>query len=47
MITNPRLSVVVPVFNEERSIEPLYEAICSALSDEPDWELVEGVATLG
>lgn len=40
MITNPRLSVVVPVFNEERSIEPLYEAICSALSDEPDWELV-------
>ena len=29
----PELSVVVPVFNEEDNIEPLYEAITSSLSD--------------
>jgi glycosyltransferase involved in cell wall biosynthesis len=29
----PQLSVIVPLFNEERSIGPLYEAIVTALAD--------------
>jgi glycosyltransferase involved in cell wall biosynthesis len=35
------LSLVVPVFNEEESVGPLVDRICSAMADYPDrWELV-------
>jgi len=34
----PRLSVVVPLYNEEESVGPLVEAVRSALED--DWELL-------
>ena len=35
-----RLSVVVPLYNEEESVEPLVEAVRTALRAEPGWELV-------
>ena len=31
--TRPRLSVIVPLYNEEESIRPLYAAIVQALGD--------------
>jgi len=36
----PRISVVVPVFNEEESLPPLVEAVRDALGPGPAWELV-------
>jgi glycosyltransferase involved in cell wall biosynthesis len=36
----PDLSVVVPLYNEEANVRPLYEAVRSALSDGPGWELL-------
>lgn len=35
-----RLSVVVPLYNEEESVAPLVEAVRTALRDQPSWELV-------
>jgi glycosyltransferase involved in cell wall biosynthesis len=35
-----RLSVVVPLYNEEANVRPLYEATRAALSDGEGWELV-------
>lgn len=40
MSEEPRLSVVVPLFNEEESVGPLVDAVRAALADEPPWELV-------
>lgn len=39
MITNPRLSVVVPLFNEEENVAPLVRAVREALEGH-DWELL-------
>jgi glycosyltransferase involved in cell wall biosynthesis len=36
----PRLSVVVPLFNEEESVARLIDAVRAALGDSNDWELV-------
>ncbi len=36
----PRLSVVVPMFNEERNVAPLVEAVRSALGGDDTWELL-------
>jgi len=35
-----RYSVVVPVYNEEENIAPLYEEICNVLGAGDDWELI-------
>lgn len=41
MTTNaPRLSVVVPLFNEEEAVEPLVEAVRTALAAADGWELI-------
>ena len=40
MIAKPSLSIVIPLFNEEQSIKPLYEAVCSALVERPAWEML-------
>src|ERR1022692_795424 len=32
VLENPRLSIIVPFFNEEESIRPLYAAIVAAIS---------------
>ncbi len=37
---DPKLSVVVPLFNEEESVGPLIDAIRDALPAEPSWEAV-------
>jgi len=37
---DPELSVVVPVFNEEQSVEPLVSAVRVALGSQYDWELI-------
>jgi dolichol-phosphate mannosyltransferase len=38
------LSIVIPAYNEEANIEPVYERISAALSDLPlDWELIFSV----
>jgi len=39
MTTQPRLSIVVPLFNEEANVRPLARAVRDALEDE-DWELI-------
>jgi glycosyltransferase involved in cell wall biosynthesis len=36
----PDLSIVVPVYNEEANLEPLYEAVRSALGSDGSWELL-------
>ena len=38
--SEPQLSVVVPLYNEEDSVGPLVEAVRSALESIPPWELV-------
>lgn len=41
MSTNPTLSVVIPVYNEEMNIGKLYQRLCNALeSMNTDWEVV-------
>src|SRR5690606_40451054 len=35
-----KLSVVVPLFDEEDNVEPLVAAVRKALADLPSWELV-------
>jgi glycosyltransferase involved in cell wall biosynthesis len=35
-----RLSVVVPLYNEEESVGPLVDAVRQALAEQPSWELV-------
>jgi len=37
---SPRLSVVIPLFNEEESVLPLLESLERALEGEGDWEIV-------
>jgi glycosyltransferase involved in cell wall biosynthesis len=39
-LDRPRLSVVVPLYNEEGSVERLVQAVQEALGSEHDWELV-------
>jgi len=39
-VTHPRLSVVVPLFNEEENVALLVAAVRDALSADPSWELV-------
>jgi glycosyltransferase involved in cell wall biosynthesis len=36
----PTLSIVVPLFNEEANVRPLYDAVRSALGDSDSWELL-------
>jgi len=36
----PRLSVVIPLFDEEESVPPLLESLEAALEQEGDWEIV-------
>jgi glycosyltransferase involved in cell wall biosynthesis len=36
----PDLSVVVPLFNEEANVRPLYEAVVAALDGHGEWELL-------
>lgn len=36
----PALSVVVPLFNEELNVDPLVEAVATALREMPNWELI-------
>jgi glycosyltransferase involved in cell wall biosynthesis len=36
----PNLSVVVPLYNEEANVQPLYEAVRSALGSDERWELL-------
>jgi glycosyltransferase involved in cell wall biosynthesis len=38
--SEPHLSVVVPLYNEEDSVGPLVDAVRSALESAPPWELV-------
>ncbi|MGH7629357.1 MAG: glycosyltransferase family 2 protein [Gemmatimonadales bacterium] len=40
MTSDLRISVVVPVFNEEANILPLADAVRAALGPGPDWELL-------
>jgi glycosyltransferase involved in cell wall biosynthesis len=40
MAASPRLSIVVPLYNEEDSARPLVEAVRSALPEGVTWELV-------
>jgi glycosyltransferase involved in cell wall biosynthesis len=40
MRVSPRLSVVVPLYNEEQNVVPLVTAVREAMSDTRDWELV-------
>ncbi|UCF20379.1 MAG: glycosyltransferase, partial [Gemmatimonadota bacterium] len=40
MAERVELSVVVPLFNEEDSVEPLVQAVRMALPQTDDWELV-------
>lgn len=54
MTTNPDISVVVPLFNEEENVVPLVRAVRDALQGADSWELVlvddgsaDGTATLG
>ncbi|MEJ2520420.1 MAG: glycosyltransferase [Desulfuromonadales bacterium] len=35
-----RYSVVVPVYNEEANVEPLYGEVSKVLGDGQDWELI-------
>jgi glycosyltransferase involved in cell wall biosynthesis len=35
-----RVSVIVPLFNEEQSLRPLYEELAAALGPAPAWEVV-------
>ncbi|QKI88643.1 glycosyltransferase family 2 protein [Thiomicrorhabdus xiamenensis] len=36
-----KLSIVIPMYNEEDNVEPMIEAVTSAMSDYPnDWELI-------
>ena len=38
---NTDLSIIVPVFNEEENVQPLYEAVPGALADlSQSWELL-------
>lgn len=39
-VTGPALSIVVPLYNEEANVRPLYEAVRSALPAGAGWELV-------
>src|SRR6185503_1614185 len=39
-LNRPRLSVVVPLYNEEGSVERLVQAVQEALGPKQDWELV-------
>jgi len=39
-ISSPRVSVVVPVFNEQDNINPLYDQITDALTDKYNYELI-------
>jgi glycosyltransferase involved in cell wall biosynthesis len=39
-VTHPRLSVVVPLFNEEENVALLVAAVRDALDGDPSWELV-------
>lgn len=39
-VTHPRLSVVVPLFNEEENVALLVAAVRDALGGDPSWELV-------
>jgi glycosyltransferase involved in cell wall biosynthesis len=36
----PDVSIVVPLYNEEANVRPLYEAVASALAGQVDWELL-------
>jgi glycosyltransferase involved in cell wall biosynthesis len=38
--SRPELSVVVPLYNEEPNVRPLYSAVRSALGDSEPWELL-------
>ncbi len=40
MRTQPEISVVVPLFNEEESVRPLVEAVREVFEPRTDWELV-------
>jgi glycosyltransferase involved in cell wall biosynthesis len=40
MSTDPQISIVVPVYNEEENVRPLVEAVRAALADGPSWELL-------
>ncbi len=40
MYDRPRLSVVVPIFNEEENVQPLVSAVIGALEARSSWELV-------
>src|SRR4029450_4227645 len=39
-LNRPRLSVVVPLYNEEGAVERLVQAVREAFGSEQDWELV-------
>jgi len=40
MADPPRLSIVVPLFNEERNVAPLVDAVRQAQANRRDWELL-------
>lgn len=40
MTERSMISIVVPLFNEEATVEPLYIAVASAMRGTPDWELI-------
>ncbi|HXE56428.1 MAG TPA: glycosyltransferase, partial [Gemmatimonadales bacterium] len=40
MPNHPRLSVVVPLYNEEECVRPLVGAVAEALRAQPSWELI-------
>jgi glycosyltransferase involved in cell wall biosynthesis len=40
MTQAPRISIVVPVMNEEQNVEPLVHAVREALEGAPSWELI-------
>lgn len=40
MRTTPLVSMVVPLYNEEDSVDPLVKAVRAAMADVPEWELI-------
>ena len=40
MVSEPQISVVVPLFDEEENVHPLVQSIREALENGPDWELI-------
>ena len=40
MADNPSISVVIPVFNEEESLERLYSALSQVLEPISNWEII-------